>query len=1077
MPADRDSSSKRKEPAAPEVTGRSTRRRSSEVVNTPIPGGVEADVGQELAALRERNRLLEQQLAARQTSVNDTPPTGVQINLSMSARDLEQLEGAEIEKFVAFLRDGNFTGDAHLKFIKDTCKVLIDTYFRSDVYWNKVQNLIKDKVTLDGEPLTPLNWRRWTRDVLGLVLVQMFPRGDTASFGAPEVLKTEPIRYQWNSMAEEQKFVKNILKPIENWSEEERKDAAKNKPLVEILKRKLAKFESTPGSYKLLNHNMINLPAPATIDEWVRNYVEACAKTREQEIVMALAGATYGSRHTDKHKQDTKAAATVKGAKCTGCGLATKDAHTAATCQKRNHAQWNPDPTKQWADTEGGKAFTKLGYSFLPAFSLEDARKKPPKTVTPKGNQGKHKDNSSCFCAMSTPNNNAILIPIAIPGNPQGSRGARSEVRAEAFLDSGCLVGDCITSEFADRLVNIGYILNSAKSRVCSGLDGRCTEGLHSVSFSLFFVNEITKNTEEIKIHAKVIDSNIAFDFIIGLATIRQYNLTHKCQSYFIEEESAMRTGDAQTAKPSTETTADPNLVGALIKPKADLLTSVPDADDEIDPDTTDAAAPFLQKDVGDVLEGIQVGGTAGFQAKIRQLCEEFRDVFSNEVGKTPAKVPEYQLTLDLSKWKTPANCGPPRLQSAVKQTEILTQITAMLAAGVIVKSAAAYYSHVQLEPKPGGAWRFCVDYRNLNAATTSEESWPLPHIKQTLQRIGAKNATVFGTLDMTSGYHQLGVAAACTAFTAFIAFCGVYEFVRVPFGLKGAPGYFQKQMHTVVLQGLIYSICELYIDDCIVHAKTEEEFLTNLRTILMRFREFGIKAKPKKCKLGFEELEYVGYLLSAKGVKVLEPKVAKVVDFPQPVFMKQLKSFLGLINHFRDFIPNYSKLSHSLNTLTNDYKPSHKIEWTDQAIEDFKSLKELLAKAPMLHFIDPELPIHLYTDACDFGIGGYLFQVETLENGNTRERPVAFISKSLTKTQIRWGIPQKEAYAVFACIKMLTHQLRDVRFRLKTDHKNLTYINMNSNPMIVRWKLALMEFDFEVEHSQTRSQGCAQIT
>ena len=123
----------------------------------------------------------------------------------------------------------------------------------------------------------------------------------------------------------------------------------------------------------------------------------------------------------------------------------------------------------------------------------------------------------------------------------------------------------------------------------------------------------------------------------------------------------------------------------ALISPKSALLNSVPDADDEIDPETTDAAAPFLVRDEGDVLDEITFGGDPELKARLRAVCEEFRDVFSREVSKKPARVPEYNFTIDFDKWRVQANRGPPRIQSAVKQAEILKQITSLLALGIIV--------------------------------------------------------------------------------------------------------------------------------------------------------------------------------------------------------------------------------------------------------------------------------------------------------------------------------------------------------------------------------------------------------
>ena len=99
--------------------------------------------------------------------------------------------------------------------------------------------------------------------------------------------------------------------------------------------------------------------------------------------------------------------------------------------------------------------------------------------------------------------------------------------------------------------------------------------------------------------------------------------------------------------------------------------------------------------------------------------------------------------------------------------------------------------------------------------------------IRQLFVRMGTKKPTIFGVMDLTQGYRQAPLTFASRASTAFITFCGVYQFTRLPFGLKQAPSYFQEMMATIVLNGLIYHICEMYFDDCIVYGNTDGEFVS----------------------------------------------------------------------------------------------------------------------------------------------------------------------------------------------------------------------------------------------------------
>ena len=143
----------------------------------------------------------------------------------------------------------------------------------------------------------------------------------------------------------------------------------------------------------------------------------------------------------------------------------------------------------------------------------------------------------------------------------------------------------------------------------------------------------------------------------------------------------------------------------------------------------------------------------------------------------------------------------------------------------------ARNYSQVLLTPKPNGKWRFCNDYVAVNTCSKSP-GWPLPKIQEMLQRIGSHKAKYYTVMDLTSGYHQAPLAESARIFTAFITFFGIFEWLRVPMGLKGAPAYFQKVLATVVLIGLIQISCELYIDDVLVYGRTFEEFLANLKKV-----------------------------------------------------------------------------------------------------------------------------------------------------------------------------------------------------------------------------------------------------
>jgi hypothetical protein len=201
--------------------------------------------------------------------------------------------------------------------------------------------------------------------------------------------------------------------------------------------------------------------------------------------------------------------------------------------------------------------------------------------------------------------------------------------------------------------------------------------------------------------------------------------------------------------------------------------------------------------------------------------------------------------------------------------------------------------------------------------------------------------------------------------------------------------------MASVVLAGLLYSIVELYLDDVLVYATSEDELIIErLCTVFTRLRQFNITLNPKKCSFGMQEVEFVVHILKTDGVHFSSEKRSKVLDFPLPEKQKQLKSFLGLVNYYcRDHVEGLSVLTKPLNDLTTPYRKSSSIVWTPQLEELFKQTQEAVGNCPKLYYVDNDLLIHVRTDASDYWIAGYIFQ----KDGHT-ELPIRLISKSLHK-------------------------------------------------------------------------------
>jgi transposase InsO family protein len=264
-----------------------------------------------------------------------------------------------------------------------------------------------------------------------------------------------------------------------------------------------------------------------------------------------------------------------------------------------------------------------------------------------------------------------------------------------------------------------------------------------------------------------------------------------------------------------------------------------------------------------------------------------------------------------------------------------------------------------------------------------------------------------------------------------------------------------------------MYNSCELYIDDILIFGETEEEFCIRLEQVLKRFLEHKITVNPDKVDLGLDKVEFLGHTLDSKGLHFTREKLDKVLQISIPAYGKELKSFLGVCVYFKDHIAHYSDHVRLLHHMIRDYDKTknRRLTWTDAATVAFHTIKQLINDLPVLFFVDDDAEIFLRTDASDYGIGAYLYQKK-----DGVEIPVGFMSKMLSDRERRWNVTEKECYAIVAAFDKFYYTLRDRKFLLQTDHRNLQFMDKSSNAKIIRWKMMISEFDCIVEHIPGRN-------
>ena len=599
------------------------------------------------------------------------------------------------------------------------------------------------------------------------------------------------------------------------------------------------------------------------------------------------------------------------------------------------------------------------------------------------------------------------------------------------------------------------------------------------------------------------------FSLILGLPTIQRYKLASKFSSVFegttydslkyFKPLSEFRHGESISGdQVSSRLTIDSTVVNTdpihesiesrtkclhsptdLAQPDVQVPTidtvSHDSEDEDEDNDSTHTRYEKSSLDIEDLSTSdgvmsieelkllVQIFGTESLKKKLRKLLRRFQHIFASTVSPEAARVDNpMEVKINSSQWFSKHNRLPPRAQSQKKEEELKKYIQALLLNNVIQPSTATAWSQVLLVPKPGvDVWRLCIDYRNLNAITLPTEGHPLPRIDHMLRRLGSRRAKYFGVLDLTAGYHQTPLSPEAIPLTAFICFMGLFEFTRTPMGLVNAASYFQRFISVVVLAGLMYSAVEAYIDDVIIYGQDEDDFVKNVEAVFLRFDKHGIKVNPKKIKLGLHQIEYVGHVVDHEGMHFSRSKLDSVYNFKQPIYAAQMKSFLGLANYFRDHIRNYSELARPLQDMIgmNPYHRRNKLQWDDELVAAYEKLKAMIHECPKLFFIDENSAVHLYTDASDYGIGAFLCQII-----NGKEVPIAFISKSLNKSQRKWSTPEKECFAIFYALSKLEHLLLDREFIIHTDHVNLTFLKESKNARVNRWKLALQEYKYTIE-------------
>ena len=379
---------------------------------------------------------------------------------------------------------------------------------------------------------------------------------------------------------------------------------------------------------------------------------------------------------------------------------------------------------------------------------------------------------------------------------------------------------------------------------------------------------------------------------------------------------------------------------------------------------------------------------------------------------------------------------------------------------GATQTSTSAFNAPVVLAKKPDGSWRFCVDYRELNAIT-KRDAYQFPRISDMLESLAGSK--YFSTIDLAAGFHQIPLHPDYRHLTAFSTLSGHWEFTRVPYGLTNAPPWMQRAI-SAALRGLEWSICVVWIDDIIIHSKTAEQHIEDLNAVMQRLQTNGFSVRLRKCHFGMTKIKYLGHIISADGIAKSPDNIKDIAEAQPPKTVKELQRVLGLFNYYRRFVHQFAALAKPLTRYLAG-NPRRRRLSLDQASRAFVKLRaELVKPDVLLHYPDLSKEFVVETDASQHHIGAILSQ----RDEKNVERPIAFWSQTLTERQSHWSAYKRELFALISACKEWRRYLQARQiFTARFDQRALLWIlkNTKHEPMLVGWVMQLQEFGINLQY------------